>query len=729
MKKLLILVMLLSMGLAGIASAERGKFTFYRWDNGDTGTTVQQYQRNFSTVPTSQVTVTRSYVFPVSNTVSTGGLETPTWENGDNNGGRFDGWLLPPADGKYTFWISSDDASELWLSTDDQSANAVKICGVSGWANQRAWTTEAGQKSAEITLSANKAYFFYGAWKEGGGGDGMSIAWGCPQAFIVGPTVIDMNYVSNTPTGFVTGLNDMPGAVEYDLWDPPANGDVSVYGVVNGIMPDFSTMPAPTSQGTLVTFGVGPMAGTDDFIYRQYGIIKVAADGVMSFATSSDDGSKLYVGNWWTSGAPLTLVVNNDGWHGMQYRSASVPVTAGYVGIVVEMFEDGGGEGLEVYYYSDTIPAQQIPASALLSRKVANTPSPASGAMGVALGTALSWTKPVFKDGVTNKLMFAESGQPLAQVYSGTGTSFTPALAADKYYAWRVDTTEPNLAGPNPIITMGRVWGFSTAAAPVAKKLVAYWPLDADLADATGNLLPGKYNSNDSSAPVFEPGMKGNALAINIADTTNAQYAKLADYGVPALSTTGISGNMPRTISCWVKPAVVPVGSASNWCNIFGFTSLQGAGGYVFDFNKFGGNEQYCITRYGGDWFMANIDADWHHLTATYDANRTISWYADGKFVNQATGQDLFTQDIVHIGKRASSTPLWRGWVDEARVYNYAMTAQEVYQLYLTDGGTPSATPLCFGPYPAYDFDKNCVVDTGDLIEFAKEWLKNGLVN
>ena len=41
------------------------------------------------------------------------------------------------------------------------------------------------------------------------------------------------------------------------------------------------------------------------------------------------------------------------------------------------------------------------------------------------------------------------------------------------------------------------------------------WPLDADLADATGNLVPGKYFSNDSSAPVFEPGMKGSALAIN----------------------------------------------------------------------------------------------------------------------------------------------------------------------------------------------------------------------
>lgn len=724
MKKLLILVMLLSMGLAGIASAERGKFTYYRWDNGNTATTVQQYQRDFSTVPTSKVTVTRTYVFPISNTVSTGGLETPTWENGGNIAGRFEGYILPPADGNYTFWVCSDDASELWLSTDENPANAVKICGVSGWTGQRAWTSEAGQKSVEIPMVSTKAYFFYGTWKEGGGGDGISIAWGCPQAFITGPTVIDMNYVSNTPTGFVKGTSDMPGAVEYDLWDVD---DVTTLGIIDGIMNDFSTYPAPTSKGTVVRFGVGPMAGMDDFAFRQYGIIKVPADGVLSFTISSDDGSKLYVGNWWQAGATMTMVVNNDGWHGMQLRSGSIAVAAGYVGIMADMYEDGGGEGLEVYYYSDTIPVQQIPAAVLLSRNVANNPSPAADAMGVALGTALSWEKPVFKDGVSNNLLFAESGQPLVQIYSGTGTTFAPTLAADKYYTWRVDTSEPNaIPGGNPKITKGRVWGFSTAAAPVAKRLVAYWPLDADLADATGNLVAGQYFSNDSSAPVFEPGMKGNALAINIADTTKVQYAKLADYGVPALSTTGISGNMPRTIACWVKPAFVPIGTAANWCNIFGFTSMQGSNGYVFDFNKFGGNEQYCITRYGFEGFMANIDANWHFLTATYD-NGTITWYVDGRYVNTSTGQNLHTQDIVHIGKRAHSNPLWQGWVDEARIYNYALTGAEVYQLYVDSGGAPFET--CLGTtYPTYDFDKNCKVDINDFAAFSTEWLFNAML-
>lgn len=729
MKKLLILVMLLSMGLAGVASAGRGNFTMYRWDNNDSGTSVAQYQRDFSQLPTSKFTVTTNGTrFPTGNPLPTSGVEYPNWDNGTNFGCRFEGWLLPPVDGKYTFWISADDGAELWLSTDDTPANAVRISSVGAWTNQREWGKEAGQKSAEITLSASKAYFWYSVYKEGGGGDGMSLAWGSPEAGITGPTVIDRNYVTDTLAGVVTGLSNMPGGVEYEVWNVGSNG--------TGVLPDFSTLPAPDGTGTLPMFGVGPRAGTDNFTFRQKGIIKVPADGVLGFSTSSDDGSKLYVGQWWTGG-PMTLVVNNDGWHGMQLRSGSIAVTAGYVGIVVEQFEDGGGEGLEVYYYSDTIPSQQIPASALISRIAAGNPSPASNAVGVAVGTPLSWTKPFGKEAATNRVMFGESGQALAEVYTNIGTTFSPTLVAGKTYSWRVDVLEPNLAGPNPIVIKGQGWGFTTLAAPAAKQLLAYWPLDADLSDASGKgLITGKYFSNDASAPVFEPGMKGNAIAINIADTANAQYAKLADWGDPTLSTVGVNAAMPRTMSCWVKNAITPMGAPSDWCTVFGFTSYpmssNGLGRYSFDFDKRGGQEQYCIHRNGGEWNIQAIDGNWHHLTASYSGgvNRIIRYYSDGKLIGATGATSLYTQDIVHIGKRAHSNPLWRGWVDEARIYNYEMTAQEVYERYVADGGTPSATPQCFGPtYPAYDFNKNCVVDTADLLMFATQWLQDNLVN
>ena len=43
----------------------------------------------------------------------------------DNYGARARGYLYPPADGDYTFWIAGDDAQQLFLSTDADPANAA----------------------------------------------------------------------------------------------------------------------------------------------------------------------------------------------------------------------------------------------------------------------------------------------------------------------------------------------------------------------------------------------------------------------------------------------------------------------------------------------------------------------------------------------------------------------------------------------------------------------------
>ncbi|MHC4283284.1 MAG: PA14 domain-containing protein [Planctomycetota bacterium] len=47
------------------------------------------------------------------------------------------GFLYPPVSGDYTFWISSDDASELWLSTDDNPANKALIAFETTWSQSR----------------------------------------------------------------------------------------------------------------------------------------------------------------------------------------------------------------------------------------------------------------------------------------------------------------------------------------------------------------------------------------------------------------------------------------------------------------------------------------------------------------------------------------------------------------------------------------------------------------
>ena len=107
-------------------------------------------------------------------------FETPT-DFGDNFGSRVHGYLHPDTSGDYTFWIATDDNSELWLSTSDSPADAVVIASEDGWAGSRDWQ-DGPEKSAPISLIGGQKYYISGIYKEGGGGDNLAVAWEGPDS-------------------------------------------------------------------------------------------------------------------------------------------------------------------------------------------------------------------------------------------------------------------------------------------------------------------------------------------------------------------------------------------------------------------------------------------------------------------------------------------------------------------------------------------------------------------
>src|SRR5690606_19055804 len=103
-------------------------------------------------------------------------FEAPTgW--GDNYGVRMRGYLYPETSGNYTFWLATDDNGELWLSTNSNPANKVRIARVTSWASSRQWNKEANQKSGEIPLVAGQRYYIEALMKEQGGGDNLAVSW------------------------------------------------------------------------------------------------------------------------------------------------------------------------------------------------------------------------------------------------------------------------------------------------------------------------------------------------------------------------------------------------------------------------------------------------------------------------------------------------------------------------------------------------------------------------
>jgi hypothetical protein len=119
-------------------------------------------------------------------------LEGPeNWQ--DNYGTRIRGYLYPPADGDYTFWIASDANSELWLSSDANSDNAVLIAYVSGYTDPRQWNKYPEQQSSAISLTRGQKYYIEVLHKADIENDNVAVAWQGPG---ITQQVIDGAYLS-----------------------------------------------------------------------------------------------------------------------------------------------------------------------------------------------------------------------------------------------------------------------------------------------------------------------------------------------------------------------------------------------------------------------------------------------------------------------------------------------------------------------------------------------------
>jgi rhamnogalacturonan endolyase len=143
-------------------------------------------------------------------------LEGPTnWA--DTYGSRIRGYLLPPTTGDYTFWIASDNNSQLWLSSDATPTNAVLIAHITGtgtdsWSNPKQWDKFTTQQSALLALTAGHKYYIEVLHKEGVGTDHLAVAWQEPG---LSRQVIDGTYLTpwyGSPIGDTTA----DGAVNND---------------------------------------------------------------------------------------------------------------------------------------------------------------------------------------------------------------------------------------------------------------------------------------------------------------------------------------------------------------------------------------------------------------------------------------------------------------------------------------------------------------------------------
>ncbi|MHC4735967.1 MAG: PA14 domain-containing protein [Planctomycetota bacterium] len=143
---------------------------------GSTGSILREYWTGITGTAVSDLTSSPDYPGNPGGIDYLATFEAPSgWAN--DYGTRVRGYLHPPANGNYTFWISSDDASELWLSTNDDPINKVLIAFETNWSSARTWQLGGNEESAPITLVGGQKYYIEALHKEGTGGDNLAVAW------------------------------------------------------------------------------------------------------------------------------------------------------------------------------------------------------------------------------------------------------------------------------------------------------------------------------------------------------------------------------------------------------------------------------------------------------------------------------------------------------------------------------------------------------------------------
>jgi ELWxxDGT repeat protein len=140
-----------------------------------TGSISREYWANVlgSTVATIPLNTT-----PTSTSQLTS-LEAPS-NAADDYGQRIRGFVCAPYTGAYTFYIASDDQSELWLGGNDQGQGKQKIASVTGYTSSRQWSKYPSQKSAPIYMTKGQKYYIEALHKEAAGGDNLAVGWTIP---------------------------------------------------------------------------------------------------------------------------------------------------------------------------------------------------------------------------------------------------------------------------------------------------------------------------------------------------------------------------------------------------------------------------------------------------------------------------------------------------------------------------------------------------------------------
>lgn len=211
---------------------------------------------------------------------------------------------------------------------------------------------------------------------------------------------------------------------------------------------------------------------------------------------------------------------------------------------------------------------------------------------------------------------------------------------------------------------------------PVSGALVAHWKFD----ETSGTTAHDSAGNNDGYVSEFgtdwAQGHEGGAL--NFAGQTG--YVEV--YDSPPLNPT-----QAVTFAAWIKPSWTGNNRIlQKGLNDDQYRLLREGASFVFHLSGVSNGRLACSSF--------PPQGQWHHVAATYDGS-VMKLFYDAVLVRQqnATGEIDVTSDLLCIGAKYPGAPwgdVFDGLMDEVRIYDYALSAEEIAALCEGTGGTTS---------------------------------------
>jgi len=257
---------------------------------------------------------------------------------------------------------------------------------------------------------------------------------------------------------------------------------------------------------------------------------------------------------------------------------------------------------------------------------------------------------------------------------------------------------------------------FEVSGTPPQNGLVGYWNFDEGSGNAAADSSGNGNTGTLINSPVWTDAKNGKALSFD--GTTN--YVQISD-------SSSLDMTAQLTLETWIYPRAY-VDSTGMVSHIISRCDYSGGHIYVLSMYPNSHKISYSVNPYSGEKSsIADLPLNvWTHLAMTYDGSH-ICLYVNGELDSSyaQTGPIYTTSNWLAIGCKPTGPwggvgtyAYFNGMIDEVRIYNRALTQQEI-QTDMGVPGPPSQTGSISGVVFYLDSEGNVVTIPGATVSLT----------